>query len=117
MFESFTRCQIESSESQRIQGFLFGLPASLAYALSIQFSAGSLLDRIKLKKAPEPRFRGLFHLIPVSDFVYLKVCLAVLAHRAHLRGLGSHHDVAADTALPHGLAALLKDLLHLYVVQ
>ena len=52
-----------------------------------------------------------------SDFVYLKVSLAVFADGAHLGGLGAHHDVAADTALPHGLAALFKYLLHPHVVQ
>ena len=33
-----------------------------------------------------------------SDLVYLKICLAVLAHGTHLGGLGTHHDMTADAA-------------------
>ena len=37
------------------------------------------------------------------------------AHRANLRRLLAHHEVTAVAALPHGLLALFKDLLHLHI--
>ena len=47
----------------------------------------------------------------------LEVAPGVIAGRADLGGLLTHHDVAAVAALPHLDLALGKDLRHLHIVQ
>ena len=47
----------------------------------------------------------------------LEVALRMRADRAGSRSLGTHDEVTAVAALPHGHLALLEDLLHFHVAQ